>query len=180
MARRSGTGAARAVIALLASLAACSGDRTVSPGPLVSPSPSPPPSRPPGVTAGRATGPTAIALVAADPPPGLTIAGCGAEAAGCAGRLRMTFRLAPSRSGAVLWCVVFLHAANKTACLQGRVAGFTLRAGEPQDVDVVLDVSDRSGRCRTPLDLTDLAFNVEGTIEVASRQEWTLHYRLAP
>jgi hypothetical protein len=132
------------------------------------------------VTAGRATGPTAIALVAVDPSAGSTITGCGSDAAGCAGRIRMTFRLTPSRSGAVLWCVVFLHAANKTACLQGRADGFTTRAGEPRDVDVVLDVPDRSGRCRTPLDLTDLAFNLEGTIEVASRQEWAIRYRLTP
>jgi hypothetical protein len=28
--------------------------------------------------------------------------------------------------------------------------------------------------------LTDLAMTVEGTIEVASRQEWALRYHLAP
>jgi hypothetical protein len=161
-------------------LAACTGDRSVTPEPVPSPSPSPTPSGLPGVTPGQGTGPTAIVLVAADPSPGATIAGCGADAAGCAGRIRMTFRLEPSDSGPVLWCVVFLHAASKTACLQGRTEGFALRAGEPQDIEVVLDVPDRSDRCRTPLDLTDLAMTVEGTIEVASRQEWALRYQLAP
>ncbi|MCG6923536.1 MAG: hypothetical protein LJF15_20965 [Acidobacteria bacterium] len=92
----------------------------------------------------------------------------------------MTFRLTPSRSGGVLWCVAFLHSADKTACLQGRVDGFPLRAGEPQDIDLVFDVADHSDHCRTPLDLTDLAFVVEGTIEVASRHEWAIRYHLVP
>jgi hypothetical protein len=64
--------------------------------------------------------------------------------------------------------------------VSGRADGFTLRAGEPQDVDVVFDVAAQSDRCHTPLDTTDLAFVVEGTIEVASRQEWAVHYLLAP
>jgi hypothetical protein len=166
--------------ALLIVLIACTGERSVTRGPVPSPSPSPPPSELPGVTPGQATGPTAIRLVAADPSPGTTIAGCGTDAAGCAGRIRMTFRLEPSGSGPVLWCTVSLHAASKTACLQGRTDGFALRAGEPQDIEVVLDVPDRSDRCRAPLDLTDLAMTVEGTIEVASRQEWALRYHLAP
>jgi hypothetical protein len=92
----------------------------------------------------------------------------------------MTFRLAPSGTGPVLFCTGFLHAANKTGCLQGRIGAFNLRAGEAQTVDVVFDQVDTSDRCGTPLDLTDLAFVVEGTIEVASRHEWALHYHLAP
>jgi hypothetical protein len=92
----------------------------------------------------------------------------------------MTFRLVPAGTGAALWAVAFLHAPDKTACLQGRTAGFDLVAGEPRDIELVFDVPDTSGRCQTPLDLTDLALTVEGTVEVASHQEWALFYRLTP
>jgi hypothetical protein len=134
----------------------------------------------PGVSVGPASGPTEIALVAADPMPGSTIAGCGPHSSGCAGRIRLTFRLAPTGSGSTLLCVSTLHAADKTGCLQGRIGSLSLRAGESQTIDVVFDQVDASDRCRTPLDLTDLALSVEGTVEVASRQEWALRYRLAP
>jgi hypothetical protein len=92
----------------------------------------------------------------------------------------MTFRVTPTGSGTVLRYVGFLHATDKTACLQGLAAGGSLRTGEAQTVEIAFDQADTSGRCRTPLDLSDLAFNVEGTVEVASRQEWALAYRLAP
>ena len=131
------------------------------------------------MTAGRATGPTTIALVAIDPPAGSSIP-CGSHAQSCAGRVRMTFRLTPTGTGTVLWCTAFLHAADKTACLQGRAPGFPLRTGEARLVDVVLDLADASDRCRTPLETTDLAFVAEGTVEVAARQEWTLRYHLTP
>lgn len=166
------------ITALLLAALACGGEGPVVPGPL--PGPSPSPSSLPGVTLGRSAGPTAIALTLADPPPGGTIQGCSSHAGDCVGRLRMTFRLVPSSSGEVLHCVGSLHAESKAACLQGRLDGFTLRAGEPQDVEVIFDVADRPDRCRTPLDLTDLAFVVEGPVEVAARQEWGLHYLLAP
>jgi hypothetical protein len=132
------------------------------------------------VSVGPGSGPTAITLAAADPLPGSTIAGCGPHASGCVGRIRMTFRLAPTGTGPTLFSVGFLHAADKTGCLQGRIGALSLRAGEPQTIGVVFDQVDASDRCRTPLDLTDLALSVEGTVEVASRQEWGLRYRLAP
>ena len=160
----------------LALLGACGRDTPSGPGP--GPSPSPTPGLP-GATPGPATGPTSIALVAADPPLGATVTGCAA-ATECAGRIRQTFRLAPSGTGTVLWAVAFLHAPDKTACLQGRTAGFALRAGEAREVEVVFGTADPSDRCRTPLDLTDLALTLEGTVEVGSRQEWALRYRLEP
>jgi hypothetical protein len=132
------------------------------------------------VTIGASTGPTLITLVSAAPMPGANVAGCGAHAAGCAGRIRMAFRLSPTGTGPVLYCVGFLHAADKTGCLQGRTGPLSLHAGESQTIEVVFDQVDASDRCRTPLDLTDLALVVEGTVEVASRQEWGLRYRLAP
>lgn len=159
-------------------LAGCGSETPTTP-PLPSPSPSPTPGLP-GVTVGASTGPTAITLVAADPPPGSAVAGCGAGASGCAGRIRLTFRLTPTGSGPVLWCVGFLHADNTTACLQARTAAFALRAGEAQTVEAVFDTANHGDRCATPVEITNLAFVVEGVVEVASRQEWALRYRLAP
>jgi hypothetical protein len=160
-------------------LVGCGGE---SPTPTL-PSPSPSPTATPGlpgVTVGASTGPTAITLLAADPPPGSTVSpGCGSGASGCTDRIRMTFRLTPTGSGPVLWCVGFLHADNMTACLQGRTAGLTLRAGEPQTIEVVFDTADTSGRCATPVEITHLALTVEGVVDVGSRQEWALGYRLA-
>jgi len=118
-------------------------------------------------------------LLAADPLPGSTIGGC-AHVSDCAGRLRMTFRVTPGGNGTVLFYVGFLHAPSKIACLQGRTTGAAVGAGEPQTVEIVFDQADASDRCRTPLDLSDLAFNVEGSIEVAARQEWALAYHLVP
>ncbi len=167
-----------AVIAV-AVLAGCGGENPGGVQPSPSPSATATPGLP-GVTVGAATGPTAITLVAAEPLPAATLGGCGATAAGCVGRIRMTFALRPTGSGPVLWSIGFLHASNKTACLQGRSGALTLRAGEVQTVEIVFDQAGSADRCGTPTDITDLAFNVEGTVEVASRQEWGLRYTLAP
>jgi len=167
-----------ALVLAAASLVSCSGDGATTPGPPATPTPSATPSAVPGLVSGAFSGPTAIDFVSADPALGSTIAGCGPHASGCAGRIRMTFRLTPSGTGPVLFGTGFLHAADKTGCLQGRIGAFALRAGEPQTIEVVFDQVDASDRCRTPLDLTDLAFVVEGTIEVASRHEWGLRYHL--
>jgi hypothetical protein len=162
---------------VLAALPACGHE---APTPVPTPTPGFSSSLPPpGVAVGHATGPTDITLVALDPPAGTTIP-CGTSAEECAGSVRMTFRLRATGTGTVLWCTAFLHAADKTACLSGLVDGFPLVAGESRTVDLVFDVADSSDRCRTPLEITDLAFVAEGTVEVASRQEWALRYRLTP
>jgi hypothetical protein len=92
----------------------------------------------------------------------------------------MTFRVTPAGNGPVLFYVGFLHAPNKAACLLGRTAGGAVRTGEAQTVEIVFDEADASDFCRSPLDLSDLAFNVEGAVDVAARQEWALTYRLTP
>jgi hypothetical protein len=92
----------------------------------------------------------------------------------------MTFRVTPGGNGTALFYVGFLHASTKIACLQGRTTGGAVRGGEPQTVEIVFDQADPSDRCRTPLDVTDLAFNVEGSTDVGARQEWALAYRLVP
>lgn len=141
------------------------------------------PSRFPGAPApgpvvpGSATGPTRITFVSADPRPGTTVSGCGNDVRGCPGRVRMVFRLAPSGTGPVLRFVVFLHAASQQACFVASTGPLSLRAGEETSLQVVLDPSDA---CLAPLEITDLAANLEGSVEVASRQEWTIGYTFAP
>jgi hypothetical protein len=141
------------------------------------------PSGLPGVAPGTGSGPVRIELVAADPLPGQTVSGCGPTAAGCIGRIRMTFRLTPAAGSPVgQFAVAWLHAQNRIACLQSRVSGpLPLQpAPAPTTLVLVFDQSDPSGSCGTPLDVQALAFVIEGPIEVASRQEWQLAYRLMP
>jgi len=89
----------------------------------------------------------------------------------------MVFRLAPSATGPALTFLVFLHATSKRACLLASAAPFSLRAGESMAVEVVFDDSDE---CATPFEIASMAAVVEGTVEVASRQEWSVHYSFAP
>ncbi len=87
----------------------------------------------------------------------------------------MTFRLSPSASGHVLEVIGFLHAENKLACYTARSGPRELAAGVPVDVELGFDSADPA--CRAPIQLTDLAVVVGGTIEVESRQEWALRAR---
>jgi hypothetical protein len=129
------------------------------------------------VVPGSATGPTRITFMSADPRPNTAVSGCGPDVRGCPGRVRMVFRLTPSATGNALGFAAFLHTASKQACFVASSGPFALRAGEDTSIQVVLDPSDE---CPTPLAITDLAANVEGAVEVASRQEWTIGYIFAP
>ena len=129
------------------------------------------------VVAGTASGPTRIAFVSADPRPNTTVLGCGPDARGCPGRVRMVFRLTPSGTGSVQRFTASLHTVSRRACFTADSGPFDLRAGQEVSLQVVLDPADG---CDTPLAITDLAANVEGTSEVASRQEWTIGYTFAP
>ena len=53
--------------------------------------------------AGARTGQVAIDYVGANVVPGSTVAGCGPTIAGCAGRLRLSFRLRSAGAGTVLF-----------------------------------------------------------------------------
>lgn len=160
---------------LLAGLA-CNDDSPVQP-PLPTPTPSPTPSAPPGVAIGPGTGPTQIFFSASQPPPGAIFTGCGDDMTGCEGRLRLRFLLRPSRSGHALYFKVFLHDTRLQACLSSTTGPFELRAGDDTAIDLVLDDSDR---CRMPATIATLAAVVEGTVEVASRQEWSVAYTFQP
>jgi len=121
-------------------------------------------------------GPVRITFVAATIAPGSTITGCGPLIEGCAGRLRMTFLLTPPSDGSVLYARLYLHATNLQACLWGEIAPFTVRARVPVTIEIPID---RADRCGTPTDIATMALGVEGTIEVASRQTWSLRYLFA-
>jgi hypothetical protein len=157
------------VLLLVAALTACDD------APPTMPEPSPTPDT--GVHPGSRSGPTRILFVEASPAPGSTLTGCGPDAAGCAGRVSMTFDLVPTASGHVLWTSGFLHADTGRACLTARTAAFDLRAGVPARITLAFDQSDD---CRTPVQVATMAVVVEGTVEVGSRQEFSVRYELAP
>jgi hypothetical protein len=96
---------------------------------------------------------------------------------GCEGRLRMRFLLRPSASGHALYFRVFLHDTRMQACLMHSTGPFELRAGQDSALDFVLDDSDA---CRMPATIATMAAVVEGTVEVASRQEWGVAYTFQP
>jgi hypothetical protein len=158
---------------LLALVAIGCGRSPASPPPL----PSPSSSSPSAIVPGAHSGPTAIDFVEATPPPGSVVA-CNATVAACAGRIRVRLRLSPQLTGPSLWIEVTMHATNQIACFRGRLPGPMLEAGNPEIVDVVLDQVDPA--CGLPLSITHMAAVVEGVVEVASRQEWSIAYELRP
>jgi hypothetical protein len=159
-------------LVLLCLPVACGGAGT-KPSPVVSPSPSPTD----GVIPGLASGPTRITFTGAEPPPGAHVGGCGATIVGCRGRVRIQLALQPSTGGPVLYVRVFLHSMSQRACLIGQTGPLVLQAGTIERIDVVLDQADD---CRTPVDIRTMAAVVEGTVEVASRQEWGITYTFSP
>lgn len=153
-------------LATLLSLASCGGDDSPT-------SPTPPPAPAPGV----GSGPTTITFVEATPVPGSTLSGCGPQVAGCVNRLRVRVDLHPSQSGPVLYAKAFLHADTKRACLSASTGPMTIAAGQVRPLELVFDQAED---CGVPLTIATLAVVVEGTIEVASRQEWSIAYTLRP
>lgn len=139
------------------------------------PTPTPDPTL--QVTPIDSTGRIRITFVNANISPGSTIVGCGPLIEGCAGRLRMMFRIEPPSGGPVLYARVYLHAMNLQACLWGQIEPFTVRAGVPLTIEMPVDQADR---CGTPTTIATLALVVEGPIEVSSRQTWSLRYTFAP
>ena len=144
------------------------------------PTPVPSPTTTPDTTLVRPTsssGPTRIEFVSSHSPPGSTTIGCGPDVAGCLGRLSITLRLRSAVGGEVLRLSVFLHSSRLIACLYTITGPFDLQPGQPREVEVVFD---RADACSTPVDLVTMDAAAEGTSAIASRQEWSLLYRLAP
>jgi hypothetical protein len=89
----------------------------------------------------------------------------------------LTLRLENVQGGPALFVRGWLYATSQIACLWGTTAPVRIEAGQPLLVDVLLDESDE---CAVPLTIAHAAANVEGPIEVASRQEWTVSYSFLP
>ena len=150
---------------------------TLSCGQPTAPGPLPAPADPNRPTVGAHTGAVAIEYVSANVEPGSTIAGCGAALAGCAGRLRLSFRLRSVNAGPVLGTSATLHGVNKIACLSAAGAGFSLAANATPIIEVVFDQVNPG--CVLPFESLDLGVNVEGTVEVSSRQAFGIRYRFS-
>lgn len=166
--------AALALALLLAAAAAGCGTEVTEPTP---PAPGGGTTLPPGITAGPASGPVAITYLGGTVAPGATVTGCGVQIAGCAGRVAITVRLKGTGTGAVLWVRGFLHATSKQACLLAQAPGFLLEAGVAREVTLTFDQADA---CQVPLDIANLAVNVEGVVQVSSRQEWAVSFAFRP
>jgi hypothetical protein len=125
-----------------------------------------------------ASGPIRISFVSANIAPGSTVTGCGPAISGCEGRLRITLQLQPPSDGPVLYVRIFLHSQrNGVACLWGESGAFTVQAAQSRLVEVPID---RSDACGTPETLVAMVGIVEGPVQIASRQVWTLRYVFAP
>jgi hypothetical protein len=130
------------------------------------------------VVVGPHTGPTQIAFVSADPPPGSTIAGCGSKASGCSGRVRMRFRLLSAPGGPVLNAIGFLHATNLLACYRGSTDRLDLAPGVPAEVEIVFDEADDTCAMPATIATMKVVLNAPGLTE--GLQEWGIRYELRP
>ena len=135
------------------------------------------PSGPPQPVLIEQRGPVAISFLDATPVPGSTVSGCGARIAGCVGRLRMRFVLRAQETGPVLHVNAFLHATNLQACLIAGTGEFTLGQNETRTLELVFD---RSDDCAVPLTIATMAVVVEGPVQIASRQAWSVQYTFTP
>jgi len=160
-------------VALLTLSCGDDGHPIVGPPP---PAPSPTPTVDTGVVVGAHAGPTQIAFLAAEPAPGSAIAGCGADATGCSGRVRMRFRLLSASGGPVLDAIGFLHATNKIACYRGSTGPLDLQAGAPAEVLIVFDEADAA--CGMPATITNMKVVLSAPVQTDGRQEWAIRYEL--
>ena len=150
--------------------------------PIVGPTPTPSPTATPvpvgEVVVGPHTGPTEITFVAAEPPPGSTITGCGANAGGCSGRVRMRFRLLSASGGPVLDAIGFLHATNMLACYRGSTGPLDLQAGVAREILIVFDQPDPA--CGVPATIANMKVTLSAPVQTDGLQEWAIRYELRP
>ncbi|MFI5007452.1 MAG: hypothetical protein ACHQKZ_08425 [Solirubrobacterales bacterium] len=162
-------------------LLACGCGDGASPAVVPPPTPTPGPPPTPGteVVVGPHTGPTEITFLAAEPSPGSTVAGCGKDAAGCSGRVRMRFRLLSASGGPVLDAIGFLHSTTKLACYRGSTGPVALPAGVPVEVVIVFDQPDAAA-CAIPATIANMKVVLNAPVQTDGLQEWAIRYELRP
>jgi hypothetical protein len=170
-----------ALVLALAVLPGCGdGTPTDEPTPIPTPIGMTPTTLPPtGVVVGPHTGPTQITFVSADPPPSSTITGCGANAGGCSGRVRMRFRLLSAAGGPVLDAIGYLHATNKLACYRGSTGPLDLRPGVAAEVEIVFDEPDAAA-CGMPATIANMKVVLNAPVQTDGLQEWGIRYEFRP
>jgi hypothetical protein len=166
-----------ALVCVVALFAPGCGDGATPVVPMPGTSPTLP--APTDVVFGPHTGPTEITFLAAEPAPGSTIAGCGANASGCAGRVRMRFRLLSASGGPVLEAIGFLHATNKLACYRGSTGPLDLGPGVPSEVVIVFDQPDTAA-CAMPASIANMKVVLSAPVQTDGLQEWAIRYELRP
>jgi hypothetical protein len=149
--------------------------------PTVVPTPTPVPTttpEPTAVVAGAHSGPTEITFLSAEPAPGATVDGCGRDASGCSGRVRMRFRLLSAGGGPVLDAIGFLHATNQLACYRGATGALELQPGVVREIEIVFDQADPV--CGVPGSISHMKVVLNAPVQTASLQEWAVRYELRP
>jgi hypothetical protein len=157
--------------------AGCGGEGAPTVVPSATPVSTPTPG-PADVVIGAHTGPTQITFLAAEPAPGATLEGCGSDASGCVGRVRMRFRLVSPAGGPVLDAIGFLHATTKLACYRGTTGRLDLAPGVAREIEISFGEPDPA--CAVPATISDMKLVLSGPVETASLQEWAVRYELRP
>lgn len=145
----------------------------------------PPPEAEPAlsseVTPTVAEGSVDMTFLSAEPPPGTSLSGCGAQGVGCEGRIRMRIRIEPVENGHVVDASAYLYGTERRiACLIGRNitrGSFELRASEPRTLEIVFD---RSDACPPPEKIRAMNLILSGDVAASSRRGWLIEYGLEP
>jgi hypothetical protein len=127
---------------------------------------------------GAHTGPTEITFLAAEPAPGATIEGCGRDASGCSGRVRMRFRMLSASGGPVLDAIGYLHATNLLACYRGTTGRLDLQPGVAREIVIVFDQPDPV--CGVPASISHMKVVLNAPVQTDALQEWAIRYELRP
>ena len=155
-------------IAVAGSLACGRAPATTAPTPIDSNAP----------RVGASFGTIGIEYVSANLPPGSTIDGCGPTIAGCAGRLRLTFRMRAAPGSTVVLTDAWLHGVNKIACFMAVGPPFRLTETGTGLVELLFDRVD--AKCVLPSEITNLDVDVSGSDGAVGRQEFGVRYRFSP
>jgi hypothetical protein len=124
-------------------------------------------------------GPIQISFLNATPSPGSTISGCGANPAGCEGRVSMTFLLQSNASGRLRSGAVYLFDANGIdGCLGMNLSPTDLAPGTSVLITVRADITNQF--CPMPLVIDRMVFTIYDEASVRSQQRFQVRYAFLP